>query len=93
MRMEFLCVTSVGQTKGLAFEASLTFDFGYLFSQELCSVVGTVQVLGDRTAWCNASCSLVRLKNLTATQFAKIETQPVRPLPPSQVGGILWVTL
>ena len=99
MLMEFLCVTSVGQIKGLALEASLMFDFGHLFSQELCSVVVTVQVLGDRTAWCNAGCNLVRMKNLMATQFAKIETQrerhnnTARPIPPSQVGGILWVML
>ena len=61
--MEFLCVTSLGQTKGPAFGASLMFDFGYLFSQVLHSLVGKVKVLGNRTAWCNASCNSVRIKN------------------------------
>lgn len=48
--LAFLYITSMDQTKVPAFGASLMFDFGYRFSQGLCSLVEKVKVLGDRTA-------------------------------------------
>ena len=48
MLMEFLCVTSVGQIKGLALEASLMFDFGHLFSQVFSN--GEIQVSSTAAA-------------------------------------------
>lgn len=43
---------SVGQSASLW---GFPFDFGYLFSQVPCSLIGKMKVLGDRTVWCNAN--------------------------------------
>lgn len=51
-----------GSNQVPAFGASIMFDFGHLFSQVSCSLVGKVKGLGDRIVWCNSSHNKIQQK-------------------------------